>query len=786
MIRSVRCTRGKRLAVSSHRNARFFEPLERRTFLCATVAELIKIGVPEEMISEGHISKADYETLPRKVRAHVNPHMIEGNTADEKMDWDKILGIPLHADPNSPGATEADALPDFFPQMSGAFLDTTTHTGRNLLRFGTQVNNQGAGPGSLISANPGSSIPTGAPITAWVNPDGTQNVLQPVYNYTGSSFVLSHYRLAGTMTFHPGHGHFHYDGYGEYKLRHRNTDGTPGAYVTRTDGTIVGAKTGFCLLTFSGTFTTEAGQNSSTLPGFNQDTGVPSSCGFGQGIRVGRYDVYDSSLEGQWLDVTGIPNGQYFIEQRLDASNAMAESNEANNAKSFPVTLTAPTPGGGITPDPFDSGGAHNDTRETAADLGELGVFTRTGLNINWGQDLDWFKFDATSSGAGTISTSGSGDMNLFLYDDAGNLLRQSTGTSASENVNWNFVGGEQYHVLARSYNSTLSSGYQIAWNIKPTASASATDATANELGGNSGIVGIARNGPTNTPLTVNFTVDGTATRGADYELYHDGVLVSGNSITIGTLAPVGQLEVRPIHDSTPEAPETVVVTLSTASAYVVGTANAATVTIGDAGPEVTQSTQTWQTTPHKLSFQIARAAVASLQAGDFAVVNLGNSQTVAPQSVGFVDNGDSVTATLTFNGVLPDGEYRATITGAGVTNSLGDPMFADFTYDFFTFAGDANHDGTINLSDFNVLAENFGQGGRDASTGDFNYDGIVNLSDFNILAQKFGTSVDGTGTRTAPPSMPRFGGTGGTPSPFGKGGSLTDDEDGGALGELA
>ena len=55
---------------------------------------------------------------------------------------------------------------------------------------------------------------------------------------------------------------------------------------------------------------------------------------------------------------------------------------------------------------------------------------------------------------------------------------------------------------------------------------------------------------------------------------------------------------------------------------------------------------------------------------------------------------------------------------------------------------GDANGDDHVNLSDFNLLASNFGRSGRGVNTGDFTYDGVVNLADFNILASRFGTSV--------------------------------------------
>ena len=57
---------------------------------------------------------------------------------------------------------------------------------------------------------------------------------------------------------------------------------------------------------------------------------------------------------------------------------------------------------------------------------------------------------------------------------------------------------------------------------------------------------------------------------------------------------------------------------------------------------------------------------------------------------------------------------------------------------------GDANVDSFVNLADFNILAANFGQSGRDWWTADFTGDGIVNLEDFNQLAANFGVSAAG------------------------------------------
>ena len=58
---------------------------------------------------------------------------------------------------------------------------------------------------------------------------------------------------------------------------------------------------------------------------------------------------------------------------------------------------------------------------------------------------------------------------------------------------------------------------------------------------------------------------------------------------------------------------------------------------------------------------------------------------------------------------------------------------------------GDADLSGTVNLTDFNALAANFGLSDRVWSEGDFNYDRTVNLSDFNLLAGNFGLSVAGS-----------------------------------------
>jgi hypothetical protein len=87
-----------------------------------------------------------------------------------------------------------------------------------------------------------------------------------------------------------------------------------------------------------------------------------------------------------------------------------------------------------------------------------------------------------------------------------------------------------------------------------------------------------------------------------------------------------------------------------------------------------------------------------------------------------------------------------------------------------YTLYGDATLDRSVNLEDFNRLAENFGQSPRRWSQGNFDYNTTTNLDDFNLLATNFGGLLARPGGGGAATGL--------------KGG--TDDEDSPPLDELA
>lgn len=106
------------------------------------------------------------------------------------------------------------------------------------------------------------------------------------------------------------------------------------------------------------------------------------------------------------------------------------------------------------------------------------------------------------------------------------------------------------------------------------------------------------------------------------------------------------------------------------------------------------------------------------------------------------------------WNGVGINSSTAATVAGGAVgyaeasqiftsfpANFRGQPVDADSAIIAYTLQGDANLDGTVNISDFALLAASF----NSASVwyrGDFNYDGSTNISDFALLASRFNQSI--------------------------------------------
>ena len=110
-------------------------------------------------------------------------------------------------------------------------------------------------------------------------------------------------------------------------------------------------------------------------------------------------------------------------------------------------------------------------------------------------------------------------------------------------------------------------------------------DATASESGTDTGTFRLTRLGsatlPLTSPLTVTFTLTGTAVNGTDY---------TSVPLTATFLAGLATVDVvlTPTADALSEGSETVVLTLTTVAPYTLGSPTSGTVTIADSAPVVT------------------------------------------------------------------------------------------------------------------------------------------------------------------------------------------------------
>jgi hypothetical protein len=68
--------------------------------------------------------------------------------------------------------------------------------------------------------------------------------------------------------------------------------------------------------------------------------GIPKyqSCGF-QGISTGWADEYSTGLTGQFVDVTGLPHGNYVLEAEVNAHQLYEESNYDNDRSAVNITI---------------------------------------------------------------------------------------------------------------------------------------------------------------------------------------------------------------------------------------------------------------------------------------------------------------------------------------------------------------------------------------------------------------------------------------------------------------
>ncbi|MFM8892799.1 MAG: Calx-beta domain-containing protein, partial [Planctomycetia bacterium] len=128
----------------------------------------------------------------------------------------------------------------------------------------------------------------------------------------------------------------------------------------------------------------------------------------------------------------------------------------------------------------------------------------------------------------------------------------------------------------AHRYSAVVAAADGSLWSAAqtpPTITASVVDGSASEAGADPAVIRFTRIGATADPLTVLYSVAGTATPGADFAAL-------AGSATFAAGATECDVTITPVDDTLVEATETVTVTLLDRTAYSIGGAGAGTVSL--------------------------------------------------------------------------------------------------------------------------------------------------------------------------------------------------------------
>jgi hypothetical protein len=172
---------------------------------------------------------------------------------------------------------------------------------------------------------------------------------------------------------------------------------------------------------------------------------------------------------------------------------------------------------------------------------------------------------------------------------------------------------------------------------------------------------------------------------------------------------------------------------------------SALAVTVDTVAPALTATPVfNYLTATQSLVYTFSEDVSASLTAADISLLNRQTNTTVPANLMQFDYAANK--GTLRFpgyaGGILPDGDYRATIVAGGITDAAGNALPVGTAVDFFFVAGDVNHDRSVDFNDLVVLAQNYNSTGKGFAEGDLNYDGNVDFNDLVLLAQRYNTTL--------------------------------------------
>jgi hypothetical protein len=286
-----------------------------------------------------------------------------------------------------PGVQATPVLPDLIAWASqsknyiyGGAVNASLVPGETVYRFTGALPN--IGPGRLE-------------VREVTHPDATQDVYQRIYD---ENDTLDHERLIGSFPNSDSIAprHLWLPGVAQYNLRTVLEGNGVGPIVASND------KTSMAVV--------DSAAYDKTLPGAAQSPYYSSVSAGILGISVGWADVYGTSFPGQWVPVTGLADGQYWLEVYVDPYDRIQEADDSNNVARILIDLVVPPP-------TILKGDYNRDGRVTAADY------------TVWRNTLGQSDFSTTGQGA---DGDASGTIRLADYEVWKSHFGESSGSGST------------------------------------------------------------------------------------------------------------------------------------------------------------------------------------------------------------------------------------------------------------------------------------------------------------------------------------------------------------------
>ena len=225
--------------------------------------------------------------------------------------------------PASANAKPRNLLPDLaqgIPTGISIVVDTSRAQPHVRLAFHSSVVNVGEGPLVIVGRRaPGAATMTARQVVR--RSDGSSVTRRP------SAGVLRYVRASD-------HEHWHLLGFDRYELWN--------AKATRR--LLRDRKQGFCLGDRFSLYSNRRIPHQPLRPSFTTYCGKegPDLQRIVEGITVGWGDDYRANIEGQFIDLTGLPAGRYLLVHRVNSTGGLREINPYNNVACAPIELMAP------------------------------------------------------------------------------------------------------------------------------------------------------------------------------------------------------------------------------------------------------------------------------------------------------------------------------------------------------------------------------------------------------------------------------------------------------------